>query len=552
MKMAARREFDEERGALLRSSSSDHHRGSSSSSSSSSTPIPRRQTLAPYCGKRSLLLCAAAALLILVALRSVQLRHCVEYAGRGDCARWSPLSPQLRHSVGDGLHLAGAQRGDEALNELRRPRSLAALRHFVTSATGGENERDAALLERVERIDPAAMALYSGFTPPWARTPAWRAASKADVASCYERIAKDPLYPADPWIQGAEPHWDAARGRCDCSRPVARYGDCALDDATSAAWSSAKSAKRGDGELRVTVVTALLNIGRKGRTLCDYVRYMEYILRWDVNLVIFVEAEAAPLVTRLRNRTPRLLKERTVIHAVDPNDRGALLAFVELLPRMREAIDAWFLEHALRGFASGRGEHSYAEYAWINHAKVGMLQRAMRDNTFNSDYFYWTDAGFGHYEAMAKGGFEPALRPHFCPCNAALPKKVTMFCLGWAAPRLRADFGGLKGYVEGKGWLGGVNADRHWEACRGDMWGGGAEGVTKCVFVPRGEEREREKAKESTGLFPSPLCLSPLFSYKIPTVFFFSPPTFLPSTPPQLHSLVQQDAARLAGQRYRR
>jgi len=373
------------------------------------------------------------------------------------------LHQSLPSSLAPSQHAHGA-----SLAALSEPRALAALYHLAVVLDGG----DATMLERLESPRGAGLNLLSGFTPPWARTAAWEAQAKAEVLTCAAAIARDPLYPEEPWIPGAEPHFDTATQQCDCSRPVPRYSDCALDG------EAAEAAEAARGELRTTVVTALLNIGRTGRTLCDYVRYMDYILRWDVNLVIFVEAAAAPLIAELRNRTPALLEQRTVIHAVDPHDRGALLAYVDLLPEMRSAMDAHFVDHARGGWKNGYGEHVYAEYAWINHAKIGMMKKAMADDDFKSEFFFWADAGFGHYEAMDAGGFTPALRPHFCPCTAALPKKVTMFCLGWTRERLRKDFGGLRGYVDGKGWLGAYSKEHtHWEACRGDMWGGGKAGV---------------------------------------------------------------------------
>ena len=60
------------------------------------------------------------------------------------------------------------------------------------------------------------------------------------------------------------------------------------------------------------------------------------------------------------------------------------------------------------------------------------------------------------------GGSRYMSAPSLVPA-AALPKKVTMFCLGWTRERLRKDFGGLRGYVDGKGWLGAYSKEHtHW------------------------------------------------------------------------------------------
>ena len=124
----------------------------------------------------------------------------------------------------------------------------------------------------------------------------------------------------------------------------------------------------------------------------------------------------------------------TQVHVVKSWDEAP---FEDMLPEMRAGAEKFFYEHAKHGWRNGLVEHSYAEYPWINHAKVGWVKRAVESNAFNSDYFFWIDAGYGRYQNFTQ---------HMCPCLAINPDKVTVFSHG-ATATAQEYRGPIEGWV---------------------------------------------------------------------------------------------------------
>ncbi|KAL1522989.1 hypothetical protein AB1Y20_017952 [Prymnesium parvum] len=202
---------------------------------------------------------------------------------------------------------------------------------------------------------------------------------------------------------GTAPHYDVRAGRRDCQLPYneTRHACRTHDGATP------------ERHPNVTVVTALFDIGRTNRPLCHYLRYMVNLLRMDVNLVVYASPETLIVVERVRAHYG--FTNKTDLQAVIS---WASIPFGPLLPKMYSAVVNSFAGHFSHLFVAGLPEHIIPEYDLINAAKVGFLRGAIERNTFDSQFFFWMDAGAGHGKAK--------FYDQWCPCTAAIRDKVTL------------------------------------------------------------------------------------------------------------------------------
>lgn len=206
------------------------------------------------------------------------------------------------------------------------------------------------------------------------------------------------------YVFGPEtPHWDAMREQCDCRLPDkgAEEGHCA----TPAGATDIPS---------FTVVTALVDVGRRGRSGCEYLKMLQSQLVRHYNLVAYVEAWAVPFVQNYREQLG--LANMTKVHTLTQRSR---MEFYHLLPSMRAATERNFWAHFFSGWASGVAQKSVPHYGWINHQKIDFMMQTVEENPFGSDYFVWIDAGAGHGVV--------SVGRHFCGCNLAIPDTVTLY-----------------------------------------------------------------------------------------------------------------------------
>jgi len=262
----------------------------------------------------------------------------------------------------------------------------------------------------------------------------------------------------------AEAHWDSSRGRCDCSR---REPGCEPPENGSP-----------DPLPSIAFVTALLDIGRRGRSYCTYLQFMMPLLATDIDLVIYIERKGAPFVEHVRAHFGHAHRTRII-----PIDGYADVHFHDLLPAMRAGIARsthrhwarWFHQHHLSWLGAWRGtchsnhhqETQIAEYGWVNHAKVGWVYDAIARREFGAEFFMWIDAGAGH-------GTNGLYAKHWCPCTLAVRGKVTLVRNKNAPAVSKRAFlrpGALDFYMH-EGFL-----CEHLENIVGTMWGGDAESL---------------------------------------------------------------------------
>jgi len=145
---------------------------------------------------------------------------------------------------------------------------------------------------------------------------------------------------------------------------------------------------------QVTYVTSLININREqvdGRKFEDYVKWFMNTLVVPAPMVIFVEPSLVGLVNSVRGDLP-----------------------TKIIPqRFGETPLAWstpFMEMVQKSFewkAYAKNPHDLnnlsASYVTLMHSKSAWVLNAMKENPFNTDMFFWIDAGLSRFWQ----GFDP-------------------------------------------------------------------------------------------------------------------------------------------------
>jgi len=137
----------------------------------------------------------------------------------------------------------------------------------------------------------------------------------------------------------------------------------------------------------MTMVTAFFDIHRDtkgdGRTLGEYLQWIEKTLQLNCNLFIVTEAKFVPF---MREKSPRAyILEDTLENA----------SYYKYLPRMKEILKSDAYKQRIAH--PQRVECILPEYNVIQYSKFGWLEKAMSLNPFQSDSFYWMDAGISRF-----------------------------------------------------------------------------------------------------------------------------------------------------------
>jgi hypothetical protein len=135
------------------------------------------------------------------------------------------------------------------------------------------------------------------------------------------------------------------------------------------------------------MVTAFFDIQRDtkgdGRTVHEYMQWMEKTLQLNCNLFIVTETKFVPFV---KEKNPRAyILEDTLENA----------SYYKYLPRMKEILESD--DYKQRIAHPQRVECVLPEYNVIQYSKFGWLEQAIRLNPFQTDTFYWMDAGISRF-----------------------------------------------------------------------------------------------------------------------------------------------------------
>lgn len=148
--------------------------------------------------------------------------------------------------------------------------------------------------------------------------------------------------------------------------------------------------------MSTTIVTALYDIGRGQwnntfqRSHDEYIEYFKNILSLDCNLSIYIDEKDASAVQFFRSKIDPEFKKTEI--SLTPF--VILEAFQKFYNKCKIVMESdYFLKNR---WETHTPEMNYPEYNIINFNKVSFLEKSIRTNCFNSEYFIWMDAGFYH------------------------------------------------------------------------------------------------------------------------------------------------------------
>jgi protein YibB len=181
------------------------------------------------------------------------------------------------------------------------------------------------------------------------------------------------------------------------------------DTKKTKAMSDTKVEEKKDASCKnFTIVTALVDVGRGKwdgmyyRPFSWYLNYFEKILlRFDCNMMIFVEEENIPFVEEKRKNFPGKTK-------IIPISLEKDYLLIEDLERIEEC--QLLMSKEVNTKDLNCPELAIPIYPIVVNNKVEFMHRAMIMDHFGTDYFIWIDAGYGHgkYEVPEKHQWDPS------------------------------------------------------------------------------------------------------------------------------------------------
>jgi len=139
-----------------------------------------------------------------------------------------------------------------------------------------------------------------------------------------------------------------------------------------------------------TIVTAFFDINREkngdGRKIDDYLDWIKKTLQLNCNLYVVTENKFVNFIKQHRPPGyPLIIIEDILENA----------SYYKYLPRMKEIVESD--EYKKRIAYPDRVECKLPEYNIIQYSKFGWLKRAINENPFKSDYFFWMDIGISRF-----------------------------------------------------------------------------------------------------------------------------------------------------------
>ena len=140
----------------------------------------------------------------------------------------------------------------------------------------------------------------------------------------------------------------------------------------------------------VTIVTAFFDINREkkgdGRSINEYLEWIKKTLQLNCNMFIITESKFIDFMKEHRPKNYKTyIKEDTLENA----------QYYKYLGRMNEILES--NEYKEKIAYPNRVECKLPEYNIIQYSKFGWLKEAIKKNPFNSEYFFWMDAGISRF-----------------------------------------------------------------------------------------------------------------------------------------------------------
>jgi hypothetical protein len=142
--------------------------------------------------------------------------------------------------------------------------------------------------------------------------------------------------------------------------------------------------------MTTTLVTAFFDINREnkgdGRSISEYLRWIKKTLQINCNLVIITEKK---FIQFMKDNRPSEynthIKEETLEDA----------SYYKYLPKIEQILGSDYYKKNIA--YPGRVECILPEYNIIQYSKFGWLEKIIKENPFNSEYFFWIDAGISRF-----------------------------------------------------------------------------------------------------------------------------------------------------------
>ena len=142
--------------------------------------------------------------------------------------------------------------------------------------------------------------------------------------------------------------------------------------------------------MSVTMVTALFDIDREkkgdGRKISEYLNWLKKTLQLNCNLFIVTEEKFHKFI--IDNRP----KDYATCVKIDKMNNAK---YYKYLDRMKEILESE--EYKRRIAHPNRVECKLPEYNIVQYSKFGWLEDCIDLNPFNSEYFFWMDAGLSRF-----------------------------------------------------------------------------------------------------------------------------------------------------------
>ena len=156
----------------------------------------------------------------------------------------------------------------------------------------------------------------------------------------------------------------------------------------------------------VTIVSALFNIERiDGRPWEEYLKWFGEFLKLKTPMVLFVSEDLVEFIEERRNDMEGVLTEIIV----RTNEE---IPYYNLQDKIQNILDDNDYKTSIED--PTRIECKQAMYSVIQYSKFPWLKEAVAKNPFDSDYFFWLDAGgsrfFGLYDLEKEYPSKTALK----------------------------------------------------------------------------------------------------------------------------------------------
>lgn len=141
------------------------------------------------------------------------------------------------------------------------------------------------------------------------------------------------------------------------------------------------------------IISSLFNIEREnidGRSWNEYLKWFEVTLKLKCPMIFFIGQDIRNFVEEKRLKIPT----KIIIQTTED------IPYYSFKPELDSIIQS--NEYQERISDSNRIECKYSMYSIIQYSKFKWLELAVRENPFNSKFFFWMDAGasrfFGNYD----------------------------------------------------------------------------------------------------------------------------------------------------------